>query len=341
MRSTLIAVEKPSLDQLSARARHGFGARRVLDHAEHRLAERLRVLRRHEQPCLSVSDQLRYAFESGADHRCLHGERLTQRAGEPEPGIGGIHDKVTARQDLRDVLAVAEDEDHALEAALARLRERLRDAGRGRADEEQSALRGRPVHADHGVEHVVIAAPGAHADLRDELMTRLEAELGADAAAVDARMKAAEIGAGVDHLDLRGRHAGRDEATLDRLADGHDGGDPPVRVPETVPAIEGKAHPAIQDQHGDLDQRVRRAARASAPCLSGSARLRLGGSGSVGQAPTRRGGRPRCASGWPRGESPRARTAPPTPHSDVCPPRPDARARGVPTRGPGAEWPPR
>ena len=149
---------------------------------------------------------------------------------------------------------MAEDEDDTVQAARPHLVERARDAGRGRADEEQPAVRGSPVHADHGVEHVVIAAPRAHADLRDELMPRPEPQFRADAAAVHSRMEAIEIGARVDNLDLVRGHVGGDQAALDRLADGHDGGDAPVGIAETVPAVEGKADPAVEDEHGKLHE---------------------------------------------------------------------------------------
>ena len=123
------------------------------------------------------------------------------------------------------------------------------------------------MHADHGVEHVVIAAPRAHADLRDELMPRLEPQLGADALAVHTGMKAVEIGARVDHLDLAGGHAGGDEAPLDRLAHGHDGGDAPGGVAEAVPAVEGKADAAVEDEDGDLHEEAGEQGERARPAL--------------------------------------------------------------------------
>ena len=155
----------------------------------------------------------------------------------------------------------------------------------------------------------------------------------ADGAAVHVGMKAREVGAGVDHLDLVAGHAGGDEAPLDRLADGDDGGDAPVRVAEAVPAVEREADAAVQDEHGDLDeeagdQRERprpallavddvdalaRGSAARASRRDGEIDLAAHRERRVGDARRARTARPRSALGrvptttwWPRAWSPQA-----------------------------------
>ena len=81
-----------------------------------------------------------------------------------------------------------------------------------------------------------------------------EPELAPDGPAVHVGMKAGEIGAGVDHLDLVGGDAGGHESPLDRLADGDHGGDARGGVAEAVPAAQREAHAAAQDEHGDPDE---------------------------------------------------------------------------------------
>ncbi len=208
-------------------------------------------------------------LEVGADHRGLHREGLAQRAGEAEPGVGGVHHEVARGEDLRDVLAVAEDvhgfTDAAPEGAVAQ-GEHAR--GRG-AHEEQPRVGGGVADARHGLEHVVVAAPGADAHLGDEGVLRTQAQLGADAPAVHPGMEAAEVRPRVDDVDLRGGHSRRDEPALDGLADRDDRGHPRRGVAEAVPAVERKAHAAIEDEDRDPDREAgQEGQRPRAPLLA-------------------------------------------------------------------------
>src|SRR5437773_10580006 len=122
----------------------------------------------------------------------------------------------------RDVVAMPERHHAVAEAGVARAVGDLRHARRRRADEEQP--RPRPACGDgaHGREHLFPPSPGADADLGDEQIVAGETELAAAGRAVDAGMKAIEVGAGVNDLDLLWRDAGADEAALDRVTHGHD-----------------------------------------------------------------------------------------------------------------------
>src|SRR5207244_3553419 len=88
----------------------------------------------------------------------------------------------------------------------------------------------------------------ADADLGDQQVVAAEAQLAADGRAVHAGMEALEIGAGIDDLDLLGGHTARDEAALDRLADGHDRVHAPGRVADAPDARHRKAHAAVENE---------------------------------------------------------------------------------------------
>ena len=152
---------------------------------------------------------------------------------------------------------MAEDGHHALEPAGPRLLQQDADAGRRGAHEQQPRMGRLPVNARHGVEHVVVAAPGADAHLGDQGVLGPEAERATDAAAVHLGMEAPEVGAGVDDLDLRGRDPGGNEPPPDGLAHGDDGGHPARGIPEAVPAVQGEADAAVEDKHGDPHQQSR------------------------------------------------------------------------------------
>src|SRR6266850_1206368 len=190
-------------------------------------------------------------LEIGADHRCLDREGLAERTGEAEAGVGGVHHQVARGQDLGDVLAVTEDvhglADAAPEGPVAQ-GEHTRRRG---AHEEQARVRQRVADARHRLEHVVVAPPGADADLGDEGMLRAQAELRPDAPAVHPGVEAPEVRPRVDDLDLLGGDAGPDEPALDGLADRHHRGHLLRGVAEAVPAVEREAHPAIEDEDRD------------------------------------------------------------------------------------------
>src|SRR5262245_11332656 len=112
-------------------------------------------------------------------------------------------------------------------------------------------MRSDAMHTSHGVEHIVVAAPGTDADLCDQHVTGLEAELTTDSAPIDVGMKATEVGARVDDLDLLLGDAGCDEPPLDRLAHGDDGRHARRRIAKPVPAIEREADAPVEHEHGD------------------------------------------------------------------------------------------
>jgi hypothetical protein len=145
---------------------------------------------------------------------------------------------------------VAEHQHAPVEPALARLRAELGHARRRRADEEQARARGGRRDASHRVEHVAPAAPGAHADLRDQEVLGGQAELSADRLTVEAGVKALDVGARVDHFDLLARYARRDQIALDRLAHRDDCVHAPARVKDPPRARHAEAHAAVEDQAG-------------------------------------------------------------------------------------------
>src|SRR5262249_59210491 len=110
--------------------------------------------------------------------------------------------EIAPRQDLRDVVTVADDEDDVTDLTPPRLVHQAHDARRRSPDEQQPTMRSDAMHTSHGVEHIVVAAPGTDADLCDQHVTGLEAELTTDSAPIDVGMKATEVGARVDDLDL-------------------------------------------------------------------------------------------------------------------------------------------
>jgi hypothetical protein len=124
----------------------------------------------------------------------------------------------------------------------------LGDARRRCADEEQARARGGRRDFRHRVEHVAPAAPRAHANLGHEEVLGGEAELSPDRLTVEARVKALQVGAGIDHLDLLGRHARRHEIALDRFADRDDRVHAPAGVPDPPRPRHAKADAAVQDQ---------------------------------------------------------------------------------------------
>ena len=196
-------------------------------------------------PSRPSSDQLGDALEVGADHRRLHREGLAQRAGEAEPGVGCVDDEVAARPGSRGCPRDARGRARTRRCRVAQAWSRMDDDAGGRsAHEEQPRVRQRRGSTRTiDVEHVVVAAPGADADLGDERVLRPQAELLADAPAVHAGMEATEVGPRVDHLDLLRGHAGADEPPLDGLAHRDDRGHPLRGVAEAVPAVERESSP--------------------------------------------------------------------------------------------------
>ena len=152
-----------------------------------------------------------------------------------------------------------------IQAAIGRVLLRRLDTmneRRRRADEEQP--RPRPACGDgaHGREHLFPPSPGADADLGDEQIVAGETELAADGRAVDAGMKAIEVGAGVNDLDLLWRDAAGDEAALDRVTHGHDRLDAAGRIADAPQTRHRKADTAVEHEpraatHQSRQQRQR------------------------------------------------------------------------------------
>src|SRR4029453_13612847 len=101
----------------------------------------------------------------------------------------------------------------------------------------------------------------------DEVVLGSQAELAAHAEAVHAGVKALGVRPGVDHDDLVRGHSSRDQAALDGLRDGDDGRDTLRRVTQTVEAVEGKAHPPIEHEDGDLREEARHHGESSRATL--------------------------------------------------------------------------
>ena len=169
--SSLAPQREVRLDALAPRPRHRLGARSgSSSDAQDGLGQRVRVARRHQQPGLAVERSARACpRDRWPTTGVSHGQRLADRAGEAEPGVGGVDDEVAGGEDLGDVARGGRGRargrrDRARAASLGD----ARDARRRRAHEEQPRA-GRPrATRGHGVEHVVAAAPRADADLGDE-----------------------------------------------------------------------------------------------------------------------------------------------------------------------------
>ena len=114
-----------------------------------------------------------------------------------------------------------------------------------------------------------------------------EAQLSADRLAVEAGMEAQDVGARVDDLDLLGRHPGRDQIALDRLADRDDRVNAPARVADPPHPGHVEADAAIQDElrpraHEPGEQRER-----ARPSLVRVSHLDLAGADHLRQTPRR------------------------------------------------------
>jgi hypothetical protein len=238
-----------------------------VDEAEHRRGEGAGIAGRHQQSGLIVLDQFRIAFDVGRDHRSLHRESLSECPRDSEAGIGGVHADVAGGQDLGDVGTMAQHGDVSGQAPGGRLVAQDRFLFRVGADEQEPGPWDRRHHGRHRVQHVVVALPAPNPDLGDEVVVAGQAELTTKADPIDTGMEFGGIGGRVDHRDLVGRDALRHQAPLDRFRNGHDRRHARRRIAQPVERIEGKAHAAIQDQRGDLDEQPGHQRERAGPTL--------------------------------------------------------------------------